>query len=155
MRNPPMRLNQHERNALLEYIANQQSQGTKSAEIRRSTLQDRDGNLYDMGGDFGGVVVGEQGVPQVMNELRGKFLDCGHAITNMREVLGRYDFGHIICKRDNLYLCSNCRRKTCDLEVELQEGLPLCPKCQSSNMLGIILAIIAVGIGIIYYAERM
>jgi len=127
VRNLPTKLSPVERDQLLSLIGQGLTPGPKSAEIRRNWLEDLSGMQHQLGGFRQGVEIDHNGLPVVFNDQQGRVLDCGHVITSLSEVGGMCSHGHILCKRHNLYRCGECRKTLCELEMEVEDGVPVCP----------------------------
>lgn len=149
MKNPPMKLNDHERNQLTHLFSPGSSPGPKSNESTRRVMSDNNGNIYDMGGDSHGVVVNVDSIPHIISEQHAKILDCGHTVTSLSQVLGRCDFGHILCHKHQFWMCAECRRIVCQFEVQEKDGMSVCPKCAGNGTAAIVLGIIAIIIAFI------
>lgn len=142
----PSRPSQSEREQLGRWLYQQApiAPGPKSAETVQRFINDTDGMNHDVGGEFHDVVVGPDNIPRVINEQRAKVLDCGHIVTSLSEILGMCDFGHILCYREKLYKCSECKRILCIDDVEEKDGNIICPACK--NMHHIEQVVIVIGI---------
>lgn len=137
---------------LLQMLSEQVTQGPKSAEVTQRVASDRSGNKIDLGGQSQGVIVDENNTPHVISEEHAKFLDCGHAITSLSEVLGKCAYGHITCHRHELHRCNKCGKILCDLEVVWEDDKPMCP--DHGFPWGLILFALVMALGIVYLVER-
>lgn len=145
MKIPTSKLTDQERQDLLEFLAQQQEIGPKSAEVSKMVLSDLKGNKYDLGEQSSGVIVDQNGIPHVFTEQRAIILDCGHSISDLSQVLGKCNFGHIICQKDKLMRCSRCRKIMCEFDMVERDGIIICTDC-SRKQFWIIFGIIALPI---------
>ncbi len=142
MKNGPQRLSEYERDQLLQWLVQQVSQGEKSSETTSRILTDRVGMGHELGGEIRNLIVDSDNIPRVMTYQHAKVLDCGHLVSSFSEVLGMCDFGHVICRKHEFYTCVKCRRIICHLEAEEKDGMPVCPECNSGNLMLMVIAVI-------------
>lgn len=137
MKSPGTKLSRRDRDVLLEQLAQQACTGPKSSEVFQRVVSDRSGVKLDLGGQSHGVFVDEYGTPGTISEEHVKFLDCGHTVTSFADVLGKCAYGHILCKRHELYRCVKCSKILCEIEAVFdEEGQPNCPDHDSGFSLG-------------------
>lgn len=142
----PTRLTPSEREQLTRWLSQQApiASSPKSAEIFQRFVDDMYGRSYDVGGEFHGVVVGPNNIPIVINQQRAKILDCGHVVTSLPEVSAVCDFGHVLCHRERLYKCSECRRNLCEDDLEEEGGKIICPICKRNHIIEKVIMVIGI-----------
>ena len=145
-------LSKRDREILLQQIQEQMEQGPKSLEEIQGTVTDKSGTVYNLGGKKSGVFVDENNIPRNLTEIRGMTLDCGHIVPGFVEGLQKCDFGHIICSKHQLYRCHKCKKLLCDIEVEWEDGKPVCPD-HGSPLAFVVIVIIILAI-VIYLIAR-
>lgn len=124
-----------ERAQLRESLSQQTQSGFAqvSSETRRNVLTDRFGNQFELGTEQHAIVVGQDGIPQVIAQREYRVLDCGHVIALGAHPFAMCDFGHVICSMHDLYRCPECGRILCELEAIDEVGNPICPVCSQSD----------------------
>lgn len=109
--------------------SHQPAQGPISAEVLLQTLHDLgSGSTHVIGGAIQSLVIGEDGVPYTIQEMRKVVASCGHLIDINQQGLSMCSYGHILCPQHQLYRCAYCGDLICEIEMKKDEdGDPMCP----------------------------
>jgi len=154
------RLTQSEREKLARLLSQQAriAPDTKSAETVHRFVDDMEGTSHEVGGESKKVVVGPDNIPQIVSEQHAKILDCRHVVTSISEILGVCSFGHIVCYREKLYRCPECKRKLCEEDIEEENGELVCRACRdkrrSEQAIFIVIGMVIALLVIILMAKR-
>jgi hypothetical protein len=125
----PNHLSPEEYERLAKWLESNATQARVSSESLHQILTDRFGCRHDIGGRLYDVILPPDNIPRIVGEEHARILDCGHAITSLKEILGVCDYGHILCYREKLYRCAKCGRFICKLDIIEIEGALFCPDC--------------------------
>lgn len=144
MNNFKRRLTQRELYDILEQLPNNQPQ----ADDHFTILHDKFGNPHIVKGSQSNIIIDNNQFPKVVNENHLQIADCGHALHNNSEIGGMCDFGHLVCKNEQLLRCSLCGALMCELDVIFDENnMPICPNHSSDMNLPLLVGVIVVIIG--------
>lgn len=133
--------------------AQQQNQDAVGNQITTDTLHDREGNQTRLGYEIKGIREGPDGIPMVYTEIHRVRLDCGHIVLS-DQVYGQCSQGHFVCSNCNLYTCSTCGKKLCDIdEFDIEEGKLVCAAHRPSILRRLLLFMILLWIVVAIFSE--
>lgn len=114
----------------------QESSGSLGAESLKEFLIDpKSGEVFPIKYENVSLQIDQHGFPVSVKERGIRILDCSHKPCGLSQVLGRCQFGHVICDKCTLYTCALCGKKLCDLDVlRLEDESTVCPEHEKEIM---------------------
>jgi|GEM_PF-6553914 len=92
--------------------------GSLGNEMEREFLLDEStGEIIPIKIKYTALIMDIHGMPLVQTDIGNFLLSCGHRPCSLEQVQGMCVYGHTVCTKCQLYICSICGEKLCDRDV--------------------------------------